>query len=336
MIEPFTSFAQNFEDVFIRRCFATRVSGFYIDVGASHPVRDSPTYASYCQGWSGVNIEPIATRVAELRRLRPRDVTIQAAVGASVGEVVLYRSDGLGGLSSCVSWAMPDQVDRLIVPMLTLDRLCDDYGISDVQILKIDVEGFEEEVLKGFSFTTCRPELVIIEAISPAAGSDDVAWIERLQAVDYHQVYDDAVNRFFVRGESIDLSDHFRKPISVLDNVRQFHAQGSCLTRTDHPDHAWAVHFAEPILRYVASLSDTDTLSMLISDIPEALLKKPVDLDAINRAFYLVLGRWVTSEEVGALHARAEQDGLALKTLIFELLSSREYTDRIARVAASV
>jgi FkbM family methyltransferase len=338
----FISYAQNAEDVLINRCFGHRDYGFYIDVGASHPVKDSPTYASYCRGWSGVNVEPIAERAAELRRLRPRDITIQAVAGASAGEMTLYRTDGIGGLSSCISDAMKalrqagSAIDQLTVPMLTLDGLCADYGIADVQVLKIDVEGYEESVLAGFSFTVCRPELIIIEAVSPASEAGTVSWIDRLSTVGYAEAYDDAVNLFFIRQESDDLRVHFRKPVSVLDNVCQFNAQGSCLIRPDHPDHRWSVNLAATILRHTARLSDQDTLAILTSDIAASALTATVDLDGINRAFYLVLGRWVTSEEAPALLERAGRDGLPLKSLIFELLNSPEYLDRMGRVAASV
>lgn len=341
MKEIFVSYAQNFEDVFINRCFENREYGFYIDIGASHPVKDSPTYASYCKGWSGVNVEPIAERVAELRRLRPRDITLQAVVGRDDGDAIFYRTDGIGGLSSCVPAAVEalrqagSAIDCLRVPMLTLDGLCADYGIADVQVLKIDVEGYEKDVLDGFSFTSCRPELIIIEAVSPASNSSTNSWTDRLSAVGYSEVYDDAVNRFFIRKESNDLRVHFRKPVSVLDNVRQFNAQGSCLTRSDHPDHEWSLHFAALIFRHVARLSDQETLAMMTPDIAEVALAANVDLDNINRAFHLILGRWVTPVEAEPLLKRGEQDGLSLKSLIFQLLSSPEYLNRVARVAAS-
>jgi FkbM family methyltransferase len=342
MSEPFTSYAQNGEDVFIERCFGTRKSGFYIDIGASHPVKDNPTYSSYCKGWSGVNLEPIAERVAELLRLRPRDITIQAAVGASNGEAVFYRTDGIGGLSSCVPNAVMQleesgsAVDRLVVPMLTLDWLCAQYGIADVQVLKIDVEGYEGEVLNGFSFNSCRPELLIIEAVSPAGCANAEPWVKRLLSLGYDQVYDDALNLFFVRQESCDLKAQFLKPLSVIDGVRWFSSQGSCFSRTDHPDHAWAVNFMGSIIRHISTLSVEETLMILTRDISGAALAMAVDLDAINRAFYLVLGRWVTPEEAEPLLKRAARDDLVLKSLIFELLNSREFIQRVARSAASI
>jgi len=40
----FTSFAQNCEDLLLHRCFRQKETGFYVDVGASAPVKDNVTY----------------------------------------------------------------------------------------------------------------------------------------------------------------------------------------------------------------------------------------------------------------------------------------------------
>ena len=52
------SYAQNHEDVLLRRVFPDEPNGFYIDVGANDPVRDSVTKHFYDRGWHGINIEP--------------------------------------------------------------------------------------------------------------------------------------------------------------------------------------------------------------------------------------------------------------------------------------
>ena len=46
------SYAQNHEDVLLRRAFPDQDAGFYLDVGAAHPVIDSVTKHFYDRGWS--------------------------------------------------------------------------------------------------------------------------------------------------------------------------------------------------------------------------------------------------------------------------------------------
>lgn len=54
----FVSYAQNFEDVMLNRCFGKQKTGFYIDIGAAWPQVDSVTHAFYLKGWRGINVEP--------------------------------------------------------------------------------------------------------------------------------------------------------------------------------------------------------------------------------------------------------------------------------------
>ena len=52
------SYAQNYEDVVLERCFKDVPAGFYIDVGAWDPLEHSVTHHFYERGWHGINIEP--------------------------------------------------------------------------------------------------------------------------------------------------------------------------------------------------------------------------------------------------------------------------------------
>ena len=81
------SYAQNFEDVVLRRVFHARERGRYIDVGAHDPVIDSVTKHFYDQGWSGVNVEPVERFHLKFVADRPRDINLNVACGATEGEV---------------------------------------------------------------------------------------------------------------------------------------------------------------------------------------------------------------------------------------------------------
>ena len=51
------SYSQEGEDLILSRYFDGQREGFFIDVGAFHPIRFSNTYLFYRLGWSGINIE---------------------------------------------------------------------------------------------------------------------------------------------------------------------------------------------------------------------------------------------------------------------------------------
>ena len=58
IMAPMVSYAQNFEDVMLRRALQDIESGFYVDIGAADPDLDSVTRWFYSNGWRGINVEP--------------------------------------------------------------------------------------------------------------------------------------------------------------------------------------------------------------------------------------------------------------------------------------
>jgi FkbM family methyltransferase len=76
--------------------------------------------------------------------------TLQAAVGPKNGVANLNVSDGRDDASTLVHGDGHVKWDKSVpVPVLTLDSLIDHFGLP--AYIKIDVEGFEAEALKGLS-----------------------------------------------------------------------------------------------------------------------------------------------------------------------------------------
>src|SRR5712691_2495573 len=96
---PMVSYAQNFEDVMLRRALQDIESGFYVDIGAADPDVDSVTRWFYCNGWRGINVEPDPRYFARLEELRSEDVNLQCAVGGASGNII-FNVTPAGGLST--------------------------------------------------------------------------------------------------------------------------------------------------------------------------------------------------------------------------------------------
>ena len=94
------SYAQNGEDIVLWRAFRDQKSGFYIDVGANHPVSDSVTKLFYDRGWRGINIEPQAALLVELQRARPRDINLGIGLAEAEGTMALHELPDTDGLST--------------------------------------------------------------------------------------------------------------------------------------------------------------------------------------------------------------------------------------------
>src|SRR3954471_8628243 len=96
------SYAQNGEDVVLWRLFgAFARPGFYVDVGAAHPVLHSVTKWFSLHGWRGVNVEPVPRLLEQLVADRPHDVNLGVACGAEAGVTTLaVATDAKWGQSS--------------------------------------------------------------------------------------------------------------------------------------------------------------------------------------------------------------------------------------------
>src|SRR5450432_2860915 len=73
------SYAQQGEDLVVQNLFdMVRIKGpiTYLDVRAYDPVFDSNTYAFYKAGGHGVLVEPNPAKIDRLRKVRPRDKTL--------------------------------------------------------------------------------------------------------------------------------------------------------------------------------------------------------------------------------------------------------------------
>ena len=91
---------------------------------------------------------------------------------------------------------------------------------KDVHWLKIDVEGLEEKVLKGWDSQILRPWIMVVEATIPNSPEVDyVNWDPILIAADYQFVYFDGLNRFYVAKEHAELAEAFSCPPNVFDSV---------------------------------------------------------------------------------------------------------------------
>jgi FkbM family methyltransferase len=224
--EAIISYSQTREDVLLWRALHSVNHGFYIDVGAHDPTVLSVTRAFYDRGWRGINVEPSPSYAEKLRKERPRDVTLEVALGDSPGTATFYQF-GDTGLSTLVKeiadehMAAGFKVAERRVPVTTLAAITDDLGGQPVHFLKIDVEGYERQVLRGANLGKVRPWIVLVEAVRPITTiSSYEAWEPLLLEAGYKFVYFDGLNRFYVAEEQFGLEQYFSVPVSIWDPFR--------------------------------------------------------------------------------------------------------------------
>jgi FkbM family methyltransferase len=233
----FISYAQNAEDVLLWRALkhVPAASGFYIDVGANDPEEHSVTKAFYDAGWHGINIEPMPSYHEVFLQARPRDINLAVACGAEEGSITLYDTPAVNGWASTdASTAQAHRAEgidvvEVQVPLRTLAGICAEHAPAQIHFLKIDVEGFEGEVLRGMDLQKWRPWLLVIEATLP--NSRDTAhqtWEHLVTPQGYQFAYFDGLNRYYVAQEHPELLAALSVQANVFDDYL-FH----------HLDKAW-------------------------------------------------------------------------------------------------
>lgn len=222
------SYANNHEDVLLCRAFSERTDGIYVDVGAGHPTYESITKNLYDQGWHGINIEPNRALYQELARERPRDVNLCAAAGPRESEIDFYQaaSSESWGLSTCDmsvatrNTAQGWKYSKVTVPVLRLGDVIDRYLDRQVDLLKIDVEGYEEGVLQGLDLATNQPKVLMIEATLPMSTTlNYLEWDRHITASQaYKMVLFDGLNRIYVHRDEHELARRLSVPVNVFDS----------------------------------------------------------------------------------------------------------------------
>ena len=85
------SYTQNLEDYHLSLAFAGQERGFYIDIGAGHPVADNVSLWFYERGWNGIVAEPIPELANLYKKIRERDTVYQGLIGREVGTVDFFH-----------------------------------------------------------------------------------------------------------------------------------------------------------------------------------------------------------------------------------------------------
>ncbi len=223
MTESFTSYAQNFEDVMLWRALKHVQHGFYIDIGAQHPLVDSVSLAFYEHGWQGIHVEPTPTFAQLLREARGDETVIQAAVGRNPAIQTFFEIEGTG--LSTIDREIAEihklagfKVNEISVPVLTLANIFETCPDREIHWLKIDVEGAEDIVLRSWRPSKARPWIVVVESTFPLTQRQThSSWEPVLRKYGYAAVYFDGLNRYYVSKAHPELKSAFLVPPNVFD-----------------------------------------------------------------------------------------------------------------------
>lgn len=161
--------------------------GFFVEAGANDGFTQSNTYwLERFRGWRGILIEPMPVLLEECRRERPSASVVHAAL-VPAGEGARTVRMQFGGLMSSVHgshgdadaerrWVEPGLAVGWIetyeaeVPARTLSEILDEQAAPEVDLLSLDVEGFEPQALRGLDLERHAPRRIVVEVHDVKAG----------------------------------------------------------------------------------------------------------------------------------------------------------------------
>jgi FkbM family methyltransferase len=170
-----SSYSQEGEELILRRIFADRGTGFYVDVGAHHPRRFSNTCTFYRSGWRGINVEPNPEAMRAFMRERKRDINLQIGVAAEAGTLCYFTFDepALNTFdATLMQWRVKNTPYRVTgeieIPVERLDVILRRHlpAGQAIDFLSIDVEGLDLAVLQSNDWSTFRPRCILVEVLA--------------------------------------------------------------------------------------------------------------------------------------------------------------------------
>ena len=154
--------SQGKEDRLIASLLDTEKPGFYIDVGAHHPIALSNTYYLYQANWRGLCIEPNEDLIDQYKQHRPHDTIYNVAAADFEGEADFYL--GQYDVHSSLQENENTNISRRKVPVRRLDNILNEAKLSgEIDLLSVDTEGTEIDVLEGLNLDKNRPRLILAE-----------------------------------------------------------------------------------------------------------------------------------------------------------------------------
>jgi FkbM family methyltransferase len=154
-------------------------TGFFVEAGAYDGYTESNTYyLERFRGWTGVLVEPVHEYYRRALRERPRSAVVHCALvpPEQAGEQIRIRhagtmsivegargSDGKDEayLASALLFA-EDGYDAW-APGRTLSDVLDELNVPEVDLLSLDLEGFESRALEGLDLERHRPRHILVE-----------------------------------------------------------------------------------------------------------------------------------------------------------------------------
>ncbi len=165
-------YSQHGEDVVLDCLFEGQRTGFFVEVGCIDGIRFSNTLTFEERGWNGLCVEAHAGYIDALRRNRPGSIVEHCAAAEADEESATFYANFRGSLSSLdrTQEARFRGFGKYFggfteqkVGKRRLDTVLARHGVERVDLLSLDIEGYEVKAMRGLDLARYRPRVMVIE-----------------------------------------------------------------------------------------------------------------------------------------------------------------------------
>ena len=191
------SYAMDGEDIAINVFNKKLEKGFYVDIGAHHPIQRNNTHLLFIKGWEGINIDVNKFSIDLFNFLRPEDLNLQIAVSDKEGELSFYYQKKFSQLNTTDKEIAKENFQgnyqEKKVKCQTIQNILDNskYSNKKIDFLNIDVEGAEMKVLNTLNFEIYDPSLICVEIL----GYREMQSEQREKEIKNNEIYKFLVNK---------------------------------------------------------------------------------------------------------------------------------------------
>lgn len=179
----------------------------FLEIGGNHPISTSATFLlKQWFGMSGVIVEANPELLDNLRRVRPDDSVVHAAVTAEHATSVKLSVSNMNELSSIdrnfvLNWQDGKIGERFYidVPAMRINQLFEQNFPQKLPIyMSIDVEGVDLTLLKDLDFKRFRPTIIQTEPSDHYLPNNSQHMLDFMKTVDYELLGKTNVNLIFL------------------------------------------------------------------------------------------------------------------------------------------
>ncbi len=167
-------YSQCGEDAILKSIFTyltPKEKGYYIDIGAYHPTKDSNTHLLYRLGWQGINIDPNPFSIDLFNKKRPGDRNLLLGIArqqSTMDYYVIGKDSTMNSFSreNLERNGMLNEIKEIRkIPVYPLSYITEKYldKAQQVDFLNIDAEGFEMEILETNDWGKVKPVVIAVE-----------------------------------------------------------------------------------------------------------------------------------------------------------------------------